>query len=220
MDPYVTLGVSRSSSQEEIDRAFKALMEKYSTDNYAGGPMESLAEKKRKELEEAYDSIIKMRNEEKQRASAQNQNQNTYNTYNGQGGAQQTAGNAGGYTKRPTSPEYEQIKRCIDSGNTIEAQRLLQAVAKRDAEWYYLSGCLALRNGMYNDAYSFFRTASNKEPQNDEYRAAYMRMEQQAGGYRNYGGNMQQQDCCNCCSNLLIADCCCECLGGDLISCC
>ena len=127
---------------------------------------------------------------------------------------------AGGYSKRVYPPEYEQIKRCIDQGNTIEAQRLLQAVTKRDAHWYYLSGCLALRNGMYNDAYNFFRTASNKDPQNDEYRAAYMRMEQQAGGYRNYGGNMQQQDCCNCCSNLIIADCCCECLGGDLISCC
>ena len=218
MDPFVTLGVSRSSSQEEIDKAFKALMEKYSTDNYAGGPMEGLAAKKRKELEDAYDGIIKIRNEEKQRASANQQS--TYNTYNGQsnGASQQTSG--GDYTKRPSSPEYEQIKRLIDSGNTIEAQRLLQGFAKRDAEWYYLSGCLALRNGMYNDAYSFFRTASNKDPQNDEYRAAYMRMEQQAGGYRNYGGNMQQQDCCNCCSNLLIADCCCECLGGDLISCC
>ncbi len=219
MDPYVTLGVSRTASQEEIDRAFKTLMEKYSTDNYAGGPMESLAEKKRKELEEAYDSIIKMRNEEKQRNASQ---QNAYNAYNGHGGVagQNAGGTAGGYTKRPTSPEYDYIRRCIDSGNTIEAQRLLQAVTKRDAEWYYLSGCLALRNGMYNDAYNFFRTASNKEPQNDEYRAAYMRMEQQAGGYRNYGGNMQQQDCCNCCSNLLIADCCCVCMGGDLIPCC
>ena len=219
MNPYLTLGVSHTASQEEIDMAFKSLMEKYSTENYGGGPMESLAAKKRKELEDAYDSIIKMRSEEKKKTSSQN----TYSNYSNQSNNSSQNGKKtyGGYTSaQSSSPEYEHIRRCIDQGNTIEAQRLLQSAAKRDAEWFYLSGCLALRNGMYNDAYNFFKTASNKEPHNDEYRAAYMRMEQQAGGYRNYGGNMQQQDCCNCCSNLIIADCCCECMGGDLISCC
>lgn len=219
MDPYIILGVSKAASQEEIDRAFKALMEKYSAENYGGGPMESLAEKKRKELEDAYDSIVKMRSEEKSKTASQN----TYNTFTDKSEDASNSGTktSGGYTSnRASSPEYEAIRQCINQGNTIEAQRLLQAVTKRDAEWFYLSGCLALRNGMYNDAYNFFKTASNKDPQNSEYRGAYMRMEQQAGGYRNYGGNMQQQDCCNCCSNLIIADCCCECMGGDLVPCC
>ena len=61
----------------------------------------------------------------------------------------------------------------------------------------------------------------NKDPMNTEYKNAFMAMQQNAGGYRNMNtGNMSQDDCCNCCSNLICADCLCECMGGDLIPCC
>lgn len=211
MDPYLLLGVSRRSSIEEINRAYKALLEKYSEENYASGPMAELAQKKRRELEEAYDCIIK----EKAATQQGSQSQGGYNNYNGNAGAE-TSG--GGYTN--SNPIYAQVRNCIDAGNVSEARRLLNSVSVRDGEWYYLSGCAALRSGMYNEAYNYFKIATNKEPQNQEYRAAYMRMEQQSQSYRNYGSELEQAQCCNCCSNLLIADCCCECLGGDLVPCC
>ena len=96
----------------------------------------------------------------------------------------------------------------------------LSSMKERDAEWYYLCGVVSLRRGLYNDAYSFFKTATNKDPLNMEYREAFARMDRQAGAYRQAGPNMQQMDCCTCCNNLLIADCCCECMGGDIIPCC
>ncbi len=203
MDAYSILGISKSATQAEIDAAFRSLMEKYSEEKYSGNPLSDLASKKRRELESAYDTIIK------ERAKAQSENSNeakfqSNTTYSSDG----------------SDPRYSDIRQKIEYGDLNNASRILQSISVRDAQWYYLSGCIALRRGLYNEAYMNFRTATDKDPSNAEYRNAYMRMEQQSGNYRNVGADMQQAQCCNCCSNLLIADCCCECLGGDLISCC
>lgn len=199
MDAYLVLGVSRNASKAEIDAAYKALLDKYSEEKYSGGPLSDLAEKKRAELSQAYDEVIKDRaNRENQSASAGG------NTFTG-----------------TSSPEYMQIRQFINVGNISEAERLLSQIKNHDAEWYYLSGCIALRRGNYNGAYANFKTATNKDPMNMEYKNAYMSMQQNAGGYRNMNtGDMSQADCCNCCSNLICADCLCECCGGDLIPCC
>ncbi|MDR2606703.1 MAG: J domain-containing protein [Oscillospiraceae bacterium] len=38
--------------------------------------------------------------------------------------------------------------------------------------------------------------------------------------YQDRGGPVREPDYCSCCTQLLVADCCCECMGGDLIRCC
>ena len=200
MDAYGILGVGRNASKAEIDAAYKSLLDKYSEDKYTGGPLADLAEKKRAELWQAYDEVIKDR--------AQREKNEQSST-----GGNSFSGNS--------SPEYMQIRQYINIGNLAEAERLLSEIKSHDAEWYYLSGCIALRRGNYNGAYSAFKTATNKDPMNMEYKNAFMSMQQNAGGYRNMSaGNMSQDDCCNCCSNLICADCLCECCGGDLIPCC
>ena len=198
MDAYNTLGISKNATQAEIDTAFRALMDKYSEDKYMGNPLADLAAQKRRELENAYDTIIKER-------AKTGETKNTQNTYQ-----QSSQGDT----------RYADIRQKIETGDLNGASRILQSITIRDAQWHYLSGCIALRRGMYNEAYNSFRIASDREPDNMEYRNAYMRMEQQSHTYRNMGGGMEQAQCCNCCSNLLIADCCCECLGADLSSCC
>ncbi len=198
MDAYNVLGITKSATQAEIDAAFRRLMDKYSEEKYAGNPLADLAASKRKELEEAYDTIIK------ERAKSGNTQQNTYSQQN----------------TSSRDPRYADIRQKIEYGDLNTASRILQSISIRDAEWHYLSGCIALRRGLYNEAFSSFRTATDKDPSNQEYRNAYLHMQQQSQSYRNVGSDMQQAQCCNCCSNLLIADCCCECLGGDLISCC
>lgn len=199
MDAYSILGVSRSASKAEIDAAYKALLDKYSEEKYMGGPLSDLAEKKRAELSRAYDEVIKDR--------ARRENPNS---------------SAGGNTfSGASSPEYMQIRQFISAGNYSQAEKLLSEIKNHDAEWHYLTGCVALRRGNYNSAYSNFKTATNKDPMNMEYKNAFMSMQQNAGGYRNMNtGDMSQADCCNCCSNLICADCLCECCGGDLIPCC
>ena len=60
-DPYQVLGVSPSASDEEIKRAYRELVKKYHPDNYNDNPLADLAEAKMKEINEAYDMVVKMR---------------------------------------------------------------------------------------------------------------------------------------------------------------
>ena len=60
-DPYSVLGVKPDASDEEIKRAYRELARKYHPDNYQNNPLADLAEEKMKEINEAYDTINRMR---------------------------------------------------------------------------------------------------------------------------------------------------------------
>ncbi len=98
---------------------------------------------------------------------------------------------------------------------------MLNNISNHDAEWYYLMGCVYWRRGWMDQAGQYFRTASNMEPGNTEYRNAVQYMDQGGQAYRPAGaGSMSQSDICGVCQTLYCADCCCEMMGGDLIRCC
>lgn len=59
MNPYEVLGVSENASQEEIKRAYKELAKKYHPDKYQNNPLADLAEEKLREVNEAYDMLMK-----------------------------------------------------------------------------------------------------------------------------------------------------------------
>ena len=76
MDPYQVLGVSRSASDEEIKKAYRSLSRKYHPDANVNNPNKAQAEEKFKEVQQAYDQIMK----EKQQGSSYG-----YNSGNGYG---------------------------------------------------------------------------------------------------------------------------------------
>ncbi|UCF86157.1 MAG: DnaJ domain-containing protein [Desulfobacteraceae bacterium] len=59
-DPYTVLGVGRSSSPEEIRRAYRRLANKYHPDkvNHMGEEFRELAERRFKEIQEAYRELM------------------------------------------------------------------------------------------------------------------------------------------------------------------
>ena len=59
MDPYQVLGVSRSASDEEIKKAYRSLSRKYHPDANVNNPNKAQAEEKFKEVQQAYDQIMK-----------------------------------------------------------------------------------------------------------------------------------------------------------------
>ena len=203
-DPYQTLGVSRNATDEQIKQAYKELARKYHPDNYANNPLSDLAESKMKEINEAYDAIIKER----------------------KGGANTGAG--GSYSN--PNGEFNDIRMMINQNRLEQAQELLDGVAinKRTAEWYFLNGTVLYKRGWFDDAYTSFSTACRMAPNNMEYRAMLDRLNRQRmGGFNNYGGystgsynNSGGCSACDLCQCLICSDCCCECMGGDLIRCC
>ena len=59
-DPYHVLGVDRGASQDEIRRAYRKLVVKYHPDkvNHLGDEFRVLAEKKFKQIQEAYQELV------------------------------------------------------------------------------------------------------------------------------------------------------------------
>ena len=106
----------------------------------------------------------------------------------------------------------------IQSGNLGGAEQILNGIADRDAEWYFLMGSILYRRGWYDDARSNFETAASMDPGNAEYRTAVERMNavnQNAFTSTGAGGDAF----CNLCQGLMCADCLCEACGGNLCPC-
>ena len=193
-DPYAVLGVSPQATDDEVKAAYRELARKYHPDKYSDNPLSDLAQEKMQEINEAYDTIVRMR-------------QN--------GGSQYNGGNG--------NSRYTDIRNMIRANRVLDAEMLLDGVpsASRDAEWHFLKGSVLYKKGWLEDANNHYAAACRLDPANAEYRAAFnqMQMNRHTGGYRtaNTAGGCSG---CDVCSSLLCADCCCECMGGDLIRCC
>lgn len=107
-DPYSVLGVKPDASDEEIKRAYRELARKYHPDNYQNNPLADLAEEKMKEINEAYDTITRMRSGGGG-GSTGYQGQSTY-----RGGYQQQY--SGGTSGSLYSQVRQAINRAISAG--------------------------------------------------------------------------------------------------------
>ena len=57
--PYEILGIARNASDEEVKKAYREMSRKYHPDAYVDNPLADLAEEKFKQVQEAYEEIIK-----------------------------------------------------------------------------------------------------------------------------------------------------------------
>ena len=60
-NPYDVLGVPQNASDDEIKKAYRELTRKYHPDANVNNPLADLAEEKFKEVQEAYDEIMRQR---------------------------------------------------------------------------------------------------------------------------------------------------------------
>ena len=60
-DPYKVLGVDRNASDEEIKKAYRRLSRQYHPDANINNPNKDQAEARFKEVQQAYDQIVKER---------------------------------------------------------------------------------------------------------------------------------------------------------------
>ena len=70
-NPYEVLGLKEGASIEEVKKAYRELVKKYHPDRYRDNPLSDLAEEKLREINEAYDYIIKNVGNGQQRQSYQ-----------------------------------------------------------------------------------------------------------------------------------------------------
>lgn len=199
-DPYEVLGVPKNATPDEIKAAYRKLAKQYHPDKYVGNPLADLAAEKFKEINEAYETLT-------------GGNKSGQNYYSRERGKHSAGGNAG---------VFAQVRNLIGMNSLDEAERILDSVSDRNAEWFFLKGSIYIRRGWHDQGLNFIRQAVNMDPSNFEYRRTLNSLEAQRQQYGNIGRGMMADSAsvCNCCSNLICADCCCECMGGDLIPCC
>lgn len=198
-NPYDVLGVPQSASDDEIKRAYRELSRKYHPDANVNNPLRDLAEEKFKEVQEAYDTIMRER-----------ENGGGYSY--GYGGGQQ-------------NPEMQAVYNFIGSRRFQDALNVLNRMPNRTAEWYYLSALA--NNGVGNNvlAKDHAAQAVNMEPNNVQYRQFLNQLSWNSQRYqtnpygRGYGSGDSPCGTGNMCCDLWIADTLCECMGGDLCSC-
>ena len=190
-DPYEVLGVPHGASEEEIKKAYRDLARKYHPDNYANNPLADLAQEKMKEINEAYDTLMK---------GGPVPNSSSSSSY-----SSGSSGSSGG--------AFGQVRELIRQGRIDMAESMLDGIATHNAEWYYLRGVIAQRRGWMDEAAQNFRIAVNMDPQNYEYRNA-ANAASGAGAYtyrQQEYGNSQSDDLCNLCGTMMCLNCLCDC---------
>ena len=210
-DPYSVLGISRDASDEEIKKAYRKLSRKYHPDANINNPNKAQAEEKFKEVQQAYEQIMK----EKEYGTSGN-----YNSYDGFGGF-------GGQSRR-TYQDEEAIRRqaaanYIQSRHFQEAMNVLSSLSQRNGQWYYLSAMANMGLGNNVNAMNDARTAVNMEPDNMQYRMLLQRLEGGGSWYQEqqnpFGGMpVDGSDYCMklCLANMFCGMCC----PGSGIFCC
>ena len=204
-DPYKVLGLDRNATDEEIKAAYRELVKKYHPDKYQDNPLADLAQEKLMEVNEAYDLMMRGKGSSAARRNAANAN------YGPRGNSASEYTSTSSRYSSYGSPEYDAIRVALDNGELARAQDMLINRRVRDAKWSFLSGVLSYKKGYRDDALANVRQAISMDPENQEYRNVYTRMNGQAYTYKRTGNElgfpvgMDCMDCitCYCCSSLI-----------------
>jgi len=205
-NPYEVLGVTPNASNDEIKKAYRQLSKKYHPDSYVDNPLADLAEEKFKEVQAAYDEIMKQR-----------QNGSYFGSYSHSGTNQQNYGAAG----NQETVELQAARNYINVRRFREALNVLANINNRSAMWYYYSAIANMGIGNNLVAVDHAKQAAAMEPNNMEYVNFANQMQFRGQHYQNtgYGYGRQTMGTGNLCCDLWCLDSMCECMGGDLCAC-
>lgn len=203
MNPYEVLGVPENADDATVKKAYRELVKKYHPDNFKDNPLADLANEKLQEVNEAYDMITKGRTS---------------------GGSSYSSGSSySGSSSYGANSKFAYVRNLIQQRRFADADAELNRTNDQSAEWHFLKGCVCVSRGWHFEGIQHLQTAVNMDPTNPEYKNMLNNINMRRTTYNQMGngyGYQRNDDMCNCCSNLICADCCCEMMGGDLISCC
>ena len=198
-NPYEVLGVPRNATNDEVKKAYRQLCKKYHPDSYVNNPLADLAEEKFKEVQSAYEQIMKER-----------ENGYSYST----GGSNPSGGNQ-------ETVELQAARNYINARRFHEAINVLSGIGNRTAMWYYYSAIANMGIGNNLVAVEHAKQAAAMEPNNPEYVNFANQMQFRGQHYQSMGTGYGRQSfgTGNLCCDLWCMDTMCECMGGDLCSC-
>lgn len=195
-NPYEVLEIKEGSSKDEIKKAYRELAKKYHPDQYTNNPLKDLAGEKMRELNEAYDYLMKSP---------------TGTSFSG--GNSSGFSSSNNYENSSGSPMYSSIRMNIQNGNLNAAEGSLNNISDKGGEWYFLMGFIQMQRSHYDTAFTYITKACNLEPNNIEYRQAFNKLNNNNNSYRqNYYNRGNDNDgMCDLCIKLWCLQSICEC---------
>lgn len=175
MDPYRILGVSSSATDDEVKRAYRNLCKKHHPDLFAGKPEEAAEEKKFLEIQEAYDTVMKMR-----------QQGSSYDPYGGYA-SYGNYGGAGASSAGSGDNKYQAAANYINVGYYQQALNVLDSISARTGQWYYLSAIAHMGIGNRMTALEHARSACQMEPGNMSYQQLLSQLQSSGTFYQQTG---------------------------------
>ena len=217
MDPYQILGVASTASDDEVKKAYRQQCKKYHPDL---NPGDAVAEEKFKQVQSAYEQVMKMR---------QGGGTTGYGGYQSTGRYSQSGygrqqdfdpfgvggggffygpfgfgystgfGGQGGYgsyggQQQDTTIEMQAARNYINAGRYREALNVLGSVAEnaRTARWYYYSALANMGLGNSITAMQHAQCACEMEPNNAEYRQLLNRLQNRGQSYQAHSQHYAQ----------------------------
>lgn len=202
-DPYRVLEISESATNEEIKKAYRRLSRKYHPDANINNPRKDEAEMKFKEVQQAYDQIMKERE---------------YGSTYGQGRQWESGyGGFGQDTYRQEPLRMQAVRNYLNSRHFAEALHVLSEIteAERDGNWYYYSALANTGVGNSIIALDHARRAVQLEPDNIQYQHFLAQLESGGNWYQSMGEDYGSPvgSIKNCCVDIicwnLFCFCCC-----------
>ena len=201
LDPYSVLAVSRDASMDEIKKAYRNLSKKYHPDANINNPNRDQAEEKFKQVQQAYDQIVKERE------------RGTGSSYSSGFGGYQGAYQA---DDDQTSMEMRAAYNYINNRHFQEALNVLNRMQERTAQWYFYHAIANSGMGNTINAMEDARKAVDLEPSNMQYQNFYQQLQSGGQWYQNmgqgYGYDRPGNGMGNCCCQCLLINLCCS--GG------
>ena len=216
MDPYKVLGIAPGATDEEIKRAYRNLSRKYHPDANVNNPDRAQAEEKFKEVQMAYDQIMK----QKQQGYSYGSGYGGGGAYGyggfGYGRTNGAYGNSGyGSSASGESVEMQAAANYIASRHYVEALNVLNGIpfGERRARWYYFSAIANQGMGNNINAMEHAKRAVEMEPSNMEYRQFLQHLQYGGTWYTSMGSDYDRlyASAGNWCLSLLCLDLLCNC---------
>lgn len=197
-DPYKVLGVAPDATSDEIKKQYRKLSRLYHPDANVNNPNKEQAEAKFKDVQQAYDQIMKERE-------------------HGAGSGYGYRGFGGRYGNAGSEPvEMQAVFNFLNSGHYREALNVLSGMEDRTSRWFYYSAVANAGVGNNIIALEHAKRAVSMEPGNREYTALLDQLEYGGQWYQTMGQGygrpvVDMGDCCwkVICFNM-FCNCCCR----------
>lgn len=230
-NPYEVLGITPGASDEEIKKAYRTLSRKYHPDANVNNPNKAQAEEKFKEIQQAYQQIMKEREQGTSGGYSSGGStyggNRSYGGYSGSGNPYEDFGgwgfggfggygqSRGGSAYQESDPKMQAAANYINNRHYAEALHVLSEISNRNARWYYYSALANAGQGNNVTAKEHASMAVSMDPDNLQYQQLLSQLENGGQWYRSMGEgygsplNNTGDFCMKLCLLNMVCNCCC-----------